>query len=114
MLTDTSGHVLYMFPPDARRRVSCTGACAGTWPPLAVADGRTPRAAAGVRADELGTLPDPNTGARVVTYAAQPLYRYAGDLAPGVANGQALNLNGGPWYVVTTAGTPLTTVPARR
>jgi predicted lipoprotein with Yx(FWY)xxD motif len=114
VLTDGTGHVLYMFPPDAKRTVTCTGPCAGTWPPLAIASGHTPRAAGGARATKLGTLPDPNTGARVVTYAGQPLYRYAGDVSPGVANGQALNLDGGPWYVLNVAGAPLTTALGSR
>ncbi|SHF57844.1 Predicted lipoprotein with conserved Yx(FWY)xxD motif [Jatrophihabitans endophyticus] len=112
VLADGAGHVLYMFPPDAKQRVSCVGACAGTWPPVAIAAGRTPRAAAGARQDYLGTLADPNTGARIVTYHRYPLYRYAGDTEPGTARGQALTLNGGPWYVVDVAGTPVT-APAR-
>lgn len=105
VLTDGSGNVLYMFPPDARRTVSCTGACAGTWPPLAAASSR---AGGGVAAAKLGSLPDPNTGGRVITYNRYPLYRYAGDVRPGQARGQALNLNGGPWYVLNPAGAPLT------
>jgi predicted lipoprotein with Yx(FWY)xxD motif len=39
ILTDGNERVLYMFPPDAGSRVSCTGPCAGTWPTLALADG---------------------------------------------------------------------------
>lgn len=108
VLADSSGHVLYMFPPDAKQRVTCVGACAGTWPPVAIADGAAPRAANGARQAELGTLADPNTGAKIVTYNGYPLYRYAGDVSPGTAGGQALNLNGGPWYVLNVAGTPLT------
>lgn len=108
ILVDGSGRTLYMFPPDARRRVTCTGACAGTWPPLAVADGSQPTAGPGVSASELSTLADPNTGARIVTYAGYPLYRYAGDVRAGTAHGQALFLNGAPWYVVTPDGEPVT------
>ncbi len=110
ILTDGHGYVLYMFPPDARSRVSCEGACAGTWPPLALTGGH-PRPGAGVSAAELGTLPDPNTGARVVTYAGNPLYRYAGDVRPGTANGQALFNHGGPWYVLDPDGRPVTIDP---
>ncbi|GAB2475698.1 COG4315 family predicted lipoprotein [Jatrophihabitans fulvus] len=108
VLADGRGHVLYMFPPDARQQVRCTGACAGTWPPLALADGRRPSAGPGVTASRLGTLPDPNTGARIVTYRGYPLYTYAGDVTAGTARGQALNLNGGPWYVLDPAGEPIT------
>jgi hypothetical protein len=35
-----------------------------------------------------------------------------GDLTPETANGQALFLNGGPWYALTAAGQPVTTTPA--
>lgn len=109
VLVDGSGRTLYMFPPDAKSRVTCTGPCAGTWPPLAVADGARPTAGAGVTRSDLSTLPDPNTGARIVTYAGFPLYRYAGDVRAGTANGQALFLNGGPWYVLTPGGQAVTT-----
>ena len=96
VLADGTGYVLYMFPPDAGRRVTCTGPCAGTWPPLAVAPGVQPRAGEGVRGDLLGTLPDPNAGGLVVTYRGHPLYRYAGDVDPKTAHGQAMFLNGAP------------------
>jgi predicted lipoprotein with Yx(FWY)xxD motif len=111
VLVDGDGFVLYMFPPDARAQVTCTGPCAGSWPPLAVADGVTPTAGDGLDEQLLGTLPDPNTGGRIVTYGGYPLYRYAGDVDPGTAYGQALLLNGAPWYVLDADGQPLTTDP---
>ncbi len=107
VLTDAAGHTLYMFPPDAGSRVSCTGPCAGTWPALATRSSH-PTAGAGVNGAVLSTLPDPNSGTRIVTYAGYPLYRYAGDTSAGTANGQALFLDGGPWYTVTPAGNPVT------
>jgi predicted lipoprotein with Yx(FWY)xxD motif len=112
VLADGAGRALYMFPPDAGGRVTCTGPCAGTWPPLAITRGNRPAAGAGVNAQLLGTLPDPNTGGLEVTYAGYPLYRYAGDVDRGTANGQSLFLNGGPWYVLTPDGQPVTTDPA--
>jgi predicted lipoprotein with Yx(FWY)xxD motif len=73
VLTDSQGHALYMFPPDAGSRVSCTGPCAGTWPPLVIAEGDKPTAGGGgVNAQDLSTLADPNTGARIVTYGGYP------------------------------------------
>ena len=114
VLVDGQGRTLYMFPPDAGRGVTCTGACAGTWPPLVVADSSAPTAGAGVIKSDLSTVADPNTGARVVTYAGYPLYRYAGDVDAGTANGQALFLNGGPWYVLDPDGQPVTTHPGAR
>lgn len=112
ILTDARGDALYMFPPDAGSTVKCTGTCAGTWPPLVIAAGQRPRAGSGVNPENLSTRPDPNTGARIVTYAGYPLYRYAGDVSPGQANGQALFNNGGPWYVLDADGNPVTTDPA--
>jgi len=108
VLVDGAGQTLYMFPPDAGSRVTCTGPCAGTWPPLVIAAGHRPAAGAGINGADLATLADPNTGARIVTYAGYPLYRYAGDLSAGEANGQALFLNGGPWYAVNPDGQPVT------
>ena len=109
VVTDSDGKALYMFAPDARSRVTCTGPCAGTWPPLVIADGDQPTAGPGVVAADVGTLPDPNTGARIVTYGGYPLYRYAGDIDRGSANGQGLFLNGGPWYVLDPHARPVTT-----
>jgi predicted lipoprotein with Yx(FWY)xxD motif len=108
ILVDGQGRTLYMFPPDAGSRVTCTGPCAGTWPPLVIADGKNATAGKGVNVADLSTLADPNSGARIVTYSGFPLYRYAGDLQAGTANGQALFLNGGPWYVLTPGGQPVT------
>jgi predicted lipoprotein with Yx(FWY)xxD motif len=112
VLADGTGHALYMFPPDAGGRVTCTGPCAGTWPPLAVEGRKDVRTTARVNPRLVGTLPDPNTGGQIVTYAGYPLYRYAGDVDGGTANGQALFANGGPWYVLTSDGQPVTTDPA--
>lgn len=112
ILTDHTGHALYMYPPDARSRVTCTGPCAGTWPALTITAHQRPRAAGKAHQQLLGTVRDPNTGARAVTYAGNPLYRYAGDLSPGTAHGQALFLDGGPWYVLDAAGNPLTQTPS--
>jgi predicted lipoprotein with Yx(FWY)xxD motif len=114
VLVDGQGRTLYMFPPDAGSQVTCTGPCAGTWPPLVIQDGHGATAGSGVIAADLGTLADPNTGARIVTYAGYPLYRYAGDVTAGTANGQALFLNGGPWYAVRANGQSVTVNPAAR
>lgn len=111
VLADEEGYVLYMFPPDAARLVTCTGPCAGSWPPLAIEDDAEPTAGQGVDPELLGTLPDPNTGGQVVTYGGHPLYFYASDVDPATAHGQALFLNGGPWYVLDADGRPLTAQP---
>ena len=109
IVVDGHGHALYIFPPDAGSRVSCLGACAGVWPPLDIANGQKPTPGPGVNPADLSTISDPNTGARVVTYLGYPLYHYSGDVRAGVANGQNLFNNGGPWYVLNPNGFPITT-----
>jgi hypothetical protein len=46
----------------------------------------------------------------VVTYDRWPLYTYVADVSPGMASGEGINLNGGPWYLMRPDGSPL--VPA--
>jgi len=43
-------------------------------------------------------------GSVQAVYAGHPLYTYVGDSAPGQANGNGLNLNGGLWHEVTASG----------
>jgi predicted lipoprotein with Yx(FWY)xxD motif len=103
VLVDSGGKTLYVFAPDKKSKVTCTGSCAAVWPPLKVEAGEEAEASGGVRAGLLGTDPDPE-GGEVVTYAGWPLYAYVADTGPGSASGQAVNLNGGYWYVITPAG----------
>lgn len=103
VLVTNRGFVLYVFAPDAARRVTCTGGCAIAWPPLLVHAGQTIAAGPGVRPGLLGTVPDPG-GGRVVTYRGWPLYTYLGDAAPGHAAGQGEDDDGGYWYVIRPSG----------
>jgi predicted lipoprotein with Yx(FWY)xxD motif len=50
-------------------------------------------------------------GTTEVTYNGWPLYTWAEDTHPGEATGQALNNNGGLWYVLDTAGDAVTVRP---
>jgi hypothetical protein len=50
-------------------------------------------------------------GGKVVTYNHWPLYTYVVDTKPGQATGQALNLNGELWYVLSPAGKVIRTKP---
>jgi predicted lipoprotein with Yx(FWY)xxD motif len=108
ILVTSTGLVLYMFVPDNDKKVTCVSLCAATWPPVFVASGGTVTAGAGVQQSMLGTDPDP-AGGKVVTYDGWPLYGYTGDQSPGQTNGQAVNVNGGLWYVINTAGQPVKT-----
>jgi predicted lipoprotein with Yx(FWY)xxD motif len=109
VLTNSAGFAIYIFQPDHAGRSTCTGACAVAWPPILLAADQHAIAGPGVEASLLGT--EPYSGHQsVVTYNGWPLYSYKNDTTAGVAAGQALNLNGGYWYVMQTDGTPV--VPA--
>jgi predicted lipoprotein with Yx(FWY)xxD motif len=103
VLVNSKGRTLYMFVRDKRKKVTCVGSCAAAWPPVKLPKGAKAVAAGKAKAALLGSDKDP-AGGRVVTYNKWPLYTYVGDTAPGQAKGQALNLNGGLWYVLSPSG----------
>jgi predicted lipoprotein with Yx(FWY)xxD motif len=107
VLVNAEGHTLYTFAPDQHSKVTCVSACAAVWPPLKLASGE---AATGpqLKASLLGSDPDPEGGS-VVTYAGWPLYTYAADGSAGQDNGQAIEANGGRWYVMAPSGKVITT-----
>jgi predicted lipoprotein with Yx(FWY)xxD motif len=109
-LVDAQGRTLYVFAPDKGKNVTCVSTCAAVWPPAFLPSGKKAVAAAPVKQSLLGSDPDP-AGGRVITYAGWPLYTYVTDTAPGQATGQAVNLNGGPWYVISPAGKVITKKP---
>ena len=110
LLVNGKGLTLYMFVPDKQKKVTCVGTCAKVWPPLKLPKGVKPAAAGKAKASLLGSDPDPS-GGRVVTYNHWPLYTYIVDKKPGDATGQAVNLNGGLWYVLSPAGKVIRTKP---
>ncbi len=110
VLVNGKGLTLYMFVPDKQKKVTCVKACAAVWPPLKLPKGAKEVAAGKAKASLLGSDPNPG-GGRVVTYARWPLYTYIVDRKPGTASGQALNLNGGLWYVVAPSGKVIRTKP---
>lgn len=110
ILVNSQGRTLYTFAPDKKSKVTCVGSCASVWPPVTLSAGAAPAAAKQLKASLLASDPDPS-GGKVVTYAGWPLYTYVGDSAAGTASGQAKNLNGGFWYVITPAGKVITKTP---
>jgi len=98
VLTNAKGLTLYWFAPDTPATSECTGSCASYWPPVT---GR-PKAGPGVTG-KLGKIKRPG-GAEQATYDGHPLYTYIGDSAPGQANGNKLDLNGGYWYEARASG----------
>ncbi len=92
VLTNADGLTLYWFAPDTKTSSKCFGSCAAYWPPVS----GSPTAGPGV-SGKLGTIKRPGGGLQA-TYDGHPLYTYIGDNAPGQANGNDLDLNGGFWY----------------
>jgi len=110
ILVNSSGHTLYVFAPDNATKVTCTGACATVWPPAYLPAGAHAVGTGGVKTASLGSAASP-TGGNVITYHGWPLYTFAADTAPGSTAGQAVNLNGGLWWVITTSGTVIKKKP---
>ena len=99
VLTNSSGRTLYWFAPDTPSKSACYGTCAAYWPPVI----GNPAAGHGVTLSKIATIARTD-GTIQVTYAGHPLYTYIGDTAPGQANGNDINLNGGFWHEVPAAG----------
>jgi predicted lipoprotein with Yx(FWY)xxD motif len=103
VLVNGSGHTLYIFARDKRHRVTCTGSCTSFWPPMKQKGMHKAKAGGAAKASLIASVKNPG-GGRVVTYSKWPLYTYVGDHAAGTASGEALNVNGGRWYVISPAG----------
>jgi predicted lipoprotein with Yx(FWY)xxD motif len=108
VLVNSEGHTLYTFAPDQHSKVTCVSSCATVWPPLKIASGETAAGSPQMKASLLSSDSDPEGGS-VVTYAGWPLYTYVGDGAAGQDSGQALEANGGRWYVIAPSGKVITT-----
>ena len=98
VLADANGRTLYWFAPDTAARSACYGSCAAYWPPV-----KGPATAGPGVTGTLSVLTR-SDGSVQAAYDGHPLYTYVGDNAPGQANGNGLNLNGGLWREVTASG----------
>jgi predicted lipoprotein with Yx(FWY)xxD motif len=98
VLADANGRTLYWFAPDTAARSACYGSCAAYWPPV-----KGPATAGPGVTGTLSVLTR-SDGSVQATYDGHPLYTYVGDSAPGQANGNGLNLNGGLWHEVPASG----------
>ena len=107
ILATGGGATLYDFTPDTPKHSACLNdGCIFQWPPLLAQ--ASVRVGPGVRPSLVGTLRRPD-GSTQLSYGGHPLYTYAVDGTPGVVMGQALDQNGGLWYVVNPAGKQVTT-----
>ena len=98
VLADANGRTLYWFAPDTAVRSACYGSCAAYWPPV-----KGPVTAGPGITGKLSVLTR-SDGSVQPAYNGHPLYTYVGDSAPGQANGNGLNLNGGLWHEVPASG----------
>jgi predicted lipoprotein with Yx(FWY)xxD motif len=105
ILVDSKGRTVYLFKKDTGPQSTCFGACATDWPPVTTT--AKPTAGKGLTASMLGTTKR-SDGRTQVTYNGHPLYLYIGDQSAGDTNGQGLNFFGAVWYVVSPAGSPVT------
>ena len=98
VLTNAAGFTLYSVAADMPSTSNCNGTCAQNWPPVT-----GPATASGVTGT-FGTIKR-SDGAVQATFDGHPLYTFAGDTAPGQNKGNGLNISGGLWHEITTAGT---------
>jgi predicted lipoprotein with Yx(FWY)xxD motif len=103
VLVAPNGFTLYAFDPDAAGTPTCTAACAGNWPLYVVEDGAELTAGPGLDASMLDVVEHPE-GDTMLSYGGWPLYFFAGDIAPGDVNGQAVN---DVWWVIGADGNPI-------
>ena len=101
IIADGRGRTLYLFEKDRRGHSACSGTCAVYWPPL-LTHGK-PMALSGAKQSLLGTIKRAN-GARQVTYAGHPVYRYIQDTRRGQTTGEGLVLFGAGWDALSPAG----------
>lgn len=107
ILATGSGNTLYDFVPDTPTHSACIDdGCVFQWPPLVV-NGPV-RVQTGLDPSLVGTLRRPD-GSRQLSYGGHPLYTYNLDVTPGMVTGQAIDQNGGLWYVIGRRGNQITT-----
>jgi len=94
VLVNKAGFTLYHLPTDTSTKTTCTGGCAQVWPPLLSPNGGPPSSHV---AGTFATLTRPDSNVQV-TFNGTPLYTFAGDSAPGQANGQGID----GFFAVTT------------
>jgi predicted lipoprotein with Yx(FWY)xxD motif len=107
ILATGGGDTLYDFVPDTPTHSACLNdGCVFQWPPL-LKSGAV-RVGPGVDPSLVGTLTRPD-GSTQLSYGGHPLYTYNMDVTPGMVTGQAIDQDGGPWYVLNARGQEITT-----
>ncbi len=107
ILATGGGNTLYDFVPDTPTHSACLNDdCVLQWPPLLESGPVT--VGKGVDASLVGTLHRPG-GSTQLSYGGHPLYTYNLDVTPGMVTGQAVDQDGGLWYVLNAKGQQVTT-----
>jgi predicted lipoprotein with Yx(FWY)xxD motif len=106
ILVNSQGRTLYLFAKDTGSTSTCSGACAVNWPPLR-ANGE-PAIGSGVTRSLVGVSKRPD-GVSQVTYNGHPVYLFKADTSAGQTGGEAINAFGAAWYVLSAAGSAITT-----
>ncbi len=94
VMVGANGRTLYAFTDDPAGETTCFDACAQAWPPLTVADDFA--ISDELTASGASTIDRPD-GSKQLVMGKWALYYYAGDAAPGDANGQG---SGGKWFAI--------------
>lgn len=95
--TDGTGLTLYGLTDDTDGVSTCNGGCAEAWPPVLVTGPDLP---AGLDPSVYSVVPR-DDGTFQLRAGVFPLYRFAGDEAPGDTNGQG---SGGVWFAAAPDG----------
>ncbi len=107
ILATGGGDTLYDFVPDTPTHSACLNdGCVLQWPPLLKSGPVT--VGTGVDSSLVGTLLRPG-GSTQLSYGGHPLYTYNLDVTPGMVTGQAIDQDGGLWYVLNAKGQQITT-----
>jgi predicted lipoprotein with Yx(FWY)xxD motif len=104
-LVDGKGRTLYLWEADTAGKSTCTGPCAGAWPPVPATG--TVSASGGALSSDLTTITR-SDGSKQAAYDGHPLYYFSGDSSSGQTNGQGSNAFGAKWWLVAPAGTAIT------
>ena len=101
VVADAQGFTLYRFDQDTPRppAATCVAVCATAWPPVVV-DPEGALTLEGVERSAVGMVQRPD-GSSQLTIAGWPVYRFAGDTAPGATGGQGVD---GTWFAVAPTG----------
>jgi predicted lipoprotein with Yx(FWY)xxD motif len=99
VVVDAEGYTLYRFDDDTGGDATCTDSCVSTWLPVTV-DPAARLRVEGVDDSAVGLIRR-REGTYQLTVGGWPLYRFAGDTAPGRTGGHGI---GDSWFAISPTG----------